>query len=337
MDHARQAVELIRSGLNPGPARAQGSLSLVPLFGGAPAEEYLLASEAIASGLLTISEMGAGSVPQILAHNRADLPVLLLDGEHVEGAMQNRVLNVTVLVAANQKTVLPVACVEHGRWHYEDRSAFAASADISYSRLRSKNAAAAAMSARTERGRGVDQHEVWADVSAKHAEIGVDESATGAMRHAYDQRRGDLKKMTSSLAQPETGQTGVIACVGGSAVALDAFDRPETLAKLWSRLVSGYAMDALGAPQEPLQDDAAKAFLQAAGGSETTSHEGVGLGRDVVLTSPTTVGHALTWKGGVVHLAVFTVADGNDRGAGAGGRIASPRGRSRLHRFPDQL
>lgn len=335
MDHARQVVELIQSGLNPGSARARGSLSLVPLFGGAPAKEYLLASEAIASGQLTISEMGAGTVPEILAHNQADLPVLLLDGEHVEGAMQNRVLNVTVLVAANQKTVLSVACVERGRWHYEDRSAFAPSADITYSRLRSKNAAAAAMSARRERGRGVDQHEVWADVSAKHAEIGVDESATGAMRHAYEQRRGDLEEMTSSFSQPEAGQTGVIACVGGSAVALDAFDRPETLAKLWSRLVSGYAMDALGTPQARVYDDAARAFLEAAASSETSSHEGVGLGRDVVLTSPTTVGHALTWEGGVVHLAIFTTGERNDRGTRAGGRIASPRGRRRLQRFHD--
>ena len=335
MNHARQAVELIRSGLNPGSARTQGSLTLVPLFGGAPAKEFLLASEAIASGLLTISEIGIGSVPEILAHNQADLPVLLLDGEHVEGAMQNRVLNVTVLVAANQKTVLPVACVERGRWHYEDLPAFAPSADIAYSRLRSKNAAAAALSARREQGRRVDQHEVWADVSAKHAEIGVDESATGAMRHAYDRTRGDLEEMTLAFSKPEPGQTGVIACVGGSVAALDAFDRPETLAKLWSRLVSGYAMDALGAPPASVEDDAARAFLRAAGESETSSHAGVGLGRDVVLTSSTTVGHALAWEEGVVHLALFATEGRNDRGVRAGARIASPRGRRRLQRFLD--
>jgi len=106
-------------------------------------------------------------------------------------------------------------------------------------------------------------------------------------------------------------------------------------AKLWSRLVSGYAMDALGTPQGGVDDDAARAFLEAAASSETTSHEGVGLGRDVVLTSPTTVGHALTWEGGVVHLAIFTTEERNDRGARAGGWSASPRGRRRLQRFHD--
>jgi hypothetical protein len=176
---------------------------------------------------------------------------------------------------------------------------------------------------------------VWADVSAKHAEIGVEESTTGAMRYAYDQRRGQLEEMTSSFTEPEPGQTGVIACVGGSAVALDAFDRPETLAKIWRRLVSGYAMDALGAPPASVDDEAANAFLEAAARAETSSHDGVGLGEEVVLTSPTTVGHALAWEGGIVHLAIFTVEERNDRGARAGSRIASPRGRRRLQRFHD--
>lgn len=67
----------------------------MPLFGGAPAKDYMLASEAFASSLLTVSEIGGGSVPEVLANNQADLPVLLIDGEHIEGAMQNRVLNVT--------------------------------------------------------------------------------------------------------------------------------------------------------------------------------------------------------------------------------------------------
>ncbi|HYI46220.1 MAG TPA: DUF6569 family protein, partial [Actinomycetota bacterium] len=93
MNHISQVVDLIRSGLNPGQPRSSHGLTLVPLFGGDVAKEYLTAAEASAAGLLTITEVEGGSVPQVAAVNSAELPVLLLDGEHIEGAMQNRILN----------------------------------------------------------------------------------------------------------------------------------------------------------------------------------------------------------------------------------------------------
>ena len=44
--------------------------------------------------------------------------LLMLDGEELVGAKKNRVLNVTVLIAAQSDTVIPVSCVEQGRWSY---------------------------------------------------------------------------------------------------------------------------------------------------------------------------------------------------------------------------
>ncbi len=306
MNHVAQVVDLIRSGLNPGQPRGSHGLKLVPLFGGAPAKEYLVAEEAFGAGLLSITEVEGGSVPEVAAVNSGEAPVLLLDGEHIEGAMQNRVLNSTALIAAGHKTVLPVACVEYGRWHYEGRGAFAITDDIAYSRLRSKNAASAATSARTEGSRRVDQGEVWDDVAHKHRERSVCSSPTGAMRDAFDISRGDIDEILDEFKTPAPGQTGVIACVSGRCVALDSFDRPETLSKLWTRLLRGYAMDALGSAPVSMQDGAVQRFLDEASSGETTSHDGIGLGMDVMLTMPTVVGHALTWEGGVVHLALFT-------------------------------
>ncbi len=64
--------------------------------------------------------------------NRAAFPIwpsrtsasghcLIPEGEILMGAKQNRVINVTVLVAAGVKFVLPVSCVEAGRWRYKSR------------------------------------------------------------------------------------------------------------------------------------------------------------------------------------------------------------------------
>lgn len=185
------------------------------------------------------------------------------------------------------------------------------------------------MSARTEGSRRVDQGEVWDDVALKHHERLVDNSPTGAMRDAYDISRGEIDEILSEFGTPEPGQTGMIACISGRCVALDAFDRPETLSKLWMRLLRGYAMDALGSSPVSLQNEGVQRFLDEASSGETTSHEGIGLGMDVMLTAPNVVGHALTWEGGVVHLALFARSQDPNGGVPDGGTIESPLRRRR--------
>jgi len=54
----------------------------------------------------------SGSVPFLQVANGADRPLLLLDGEELIGAKQNRILNTTVLVAGHTEVTIPVSCVE---------------------------------------------------------------------------------------------------------------------------------------------------------------------------------------------------------------------------------
>ena len=328
MNHIASVKELISEGLNPGKPKSAGALTLIPLFGGLPSKEYVVGATAFADGLLTITEVDQhGDVTHLEAHNKGSLPVLLIDGEHLEGAKQNRILNASVLVAANRVTTLPVACVEEGRWHYEAQHEFLSSDDFAYGRLRSRNASAKADNLRATGSRDVDQGEVWNDISLKHDEAGS-MSPTGAMRDAFDHRRSELDEMKVALAQPEAGQTGVIACIGGRPVALDAFDRPETLATLWARLLSGYSLDAVGRDPAPVEKAAVGSFLSSASTSAATGHEGLGVGMDVVITGESVVGNALTWEDGVVHLALFARADDDSQHSQRAGRIESPRNRA---------
>ena len=78
-----------------GEAQTYKNITVLPLSipdDGGPA--YLTLGEAIGAGLLVVTELSeAGSVPDLKVVNRADLPILLLDGEELIGAKQNRALN----------------------------------------------------------------------------------------------------------------------------------------------------------------------------------------------------------------------------------------------------
>jgi len=82
--------------------------------------EYLLLDEALSENLIEIVEKDShGSVPELRVVNESPQMILILDGEELVGAKQNRIVNTTILVSGNSTIVIPVSCVEHGRWSYD--------------------------------------------------------------------------------------------------------------------------------------------------------------------------------------------------------------------------
>jgi hypothetical protein len=88
----------------------------------APRPPTLALRQALALGIVRHrGGLEAGSVPNLAVRNDGDTPVLLLHGEELIGAKQNRVVNVTMLVPAKTVLKIPVSCVEQGRWHFRSR------------------------------------------------------------------------------------------------------------------------------------------------------------------------------------------------------------------------
>jgi len=57
-----------------------------------------------------------GSVNNLKVLNKSDKFLLIYEGSLLEGEKQNRVVNATLLLEPNSDTVIPVSCVEQGRW-----------------------------------------------------------------------------------------------------------------------------------------------------------------------------------------------------------------------------
>ena len=105
-----------------GTPSAYRNLTLTPILlkdGPLSSVEPMSLEEALAAGTLRVSEVSAeGHVPELRVRNSGEAPVLILDGEELVGAKQNRIVNVTILVPPQSEIVIPVSCIEAGRWGY---------------------------------------------------------------------------------------------------------------------------------------------------------------------------------------------------------------------------
>ena len=102
-----------------GPPQQFDNLSVFPLIGSRADEpSYETLDAALGLGSVRITETSeAGSVPEIRVLNTGGRAVLIVDGEELVGAKQNRTVNLTILVPPQSDLVVPVTCVEAGRWH----------------------------------------------------------------------------------------------------------------------------------------------------------------------------------------------------------------------------
>jgi hypothetical protein len=302
------------TGIRVGQPRSTGALSLVPLFHEGPAATYTPYAAIQGSGLVEVREVsGGGQVNTLVATNRSDLPVLLLEGEILEGMQQTRVLNVTILLPAKTKLEIPVSCVEAGRWSQTSIAAMRSPFHMS-PRARSRKNVTVAQSVLSIGTFASNQAEVWASVDDELRAHDV-ESSTFEHAEIGRQKQAEIEETLAQL-EPDPGQCGVFAVLGGRPMCMDLFDRASTLEAVWSGLVGSYAMDAMTVRKEA---DAARdvgraiTWLKALPKSTPTSHPGVGLGTNVVLSSPKAGAAGLVVDDAIVHLGAFAIEGGGSR------------------------
>ena len=296
-----------------GPPITRGTLALVPLLraSGGASPGYLAGPEAFRSGAVRIAERSDGAVvPELEVHVVGSTPVLLIEGEAILGAQQNRVLNVSVVLAAGADDLVPVSCVEAGRWG--DRAETRRSSRHSPAALRRVKTRSVTEAVKRTGGRRSDQGAVWDQVDAL-LEVHQAPSASSALEDVYASVAPRIDAAMVGL-DPGDEQVGVVALSAGRVVALDLFDDPATLRSYWDQLVSGYALDALAVEAAAAEPGALVAeverFLAAVATAAVERSPGVGEGTDVVLDGVDVVGLGVVglgveWHDRLRHLAAF--------------------------------
>lgn len=292
-----------------GEPSSSGALTLIPVFGEMPgAPDFITLGEALAAGSLLITEVDAGgSVPELMAHNQGTVGVLVLDGEELIGAKQNRVLNTSIYLAPGAKTLVPVSCTERGRWRHIS-ARFEDSCNVAVPDVRRAAHRSVTASVRAGRSYRSDQGAVWNEVDNLQSRHGV-ASATDAMRDVYEKRAERFSTLEADFPVQQ-GQIGVFALWGGEAVGFDVLAGAAAYAAVHGRLVRSYALDALTREAVAGTDDArtAKEWLVGLADTVATTHDSPGDGTSFRFTGPGALGSALVVDDAVLH-AVFFAAE----------------------------
>jgi hypothetical protein len=283
------------------------NMAIVPLFtspNGGP--DYGLLKEAMDQALISVTEVNrSGSVPELKVITTSPRPILLLDGEELIGAKQNRVLNTSILLKGNSETFVPVSCTEQGRWHYTS-TVFSNSGVIMSHRSRASKTDTVTGSLRSKRGYSSDQIGIWSDIETLHREAGTT-SQTRAMRDVYTAKTQDLGAYLGAF-ECVAHQQGSLVFINGEPVGLDVIPRQRAYQALHPKLIKSYAIDALLQSQGGFDAPSltkARAFLQEAQGCEDNIFTSVGLGYDYRFWGRQVVGSALVFEGYIIHLALF--------------------------------
>jgi hypothetical protein len=304
-----KAIGEFLSSLQLGEVCAHKNFTVIPVFpgrNGGPVYQTL--REALQQGTLTISEVTeGGSVPELKVINKGDMPVLLLDGEELAGAKQNRVLNTTILLDVNSETTIPVSCTEHGRWSYTS-SYFGDSKVIMASNVRREKVRSVHENLRTNVTFESDQGDVWRNIQGMADEAKV-HSRTGAMKDVFESKENELDDYVQAM-KCVPGQKGIVVLISGLVVGLDCLSLESAYAALHAKLVKSYAMEAiLDKKKKPRAAiiDAARLFLEQTARCDEKKYKSVGLGWDYRFEAERMVGSALEHDGHVIHTAFFPV------------------------------
>jgi hypothetical protein len=289
------------------------NITILPLIAPEGSFAYRALSEALATSDIVITEVSAiGNVPELLVINHGKTPVLLVDGEELVGAKQNRVLNTSILVEDLSETRVPVSCTEQGRWAYATPS-FGESGNVMAQKLRAMKSRSVSHSLEAAASYHSDQSEVWNEIAGLQAKACC-HSATSAMNDVFKSREADLHRC-EEIFHCQPGQVGLFAFTDNRPAGFDLLSLSSAYNRIHSKLVRSYALESLLAstgPEVTVRDQAAaigmaEEFFNRITACSERRFPSVGCGHDTRYRGDALAGAALVYADEVIHAAFFQI------------------------------
>jgi len=277
-----QAILNFIDNLTLGDIQIYRNLAILPIMGRSlDLLKYTILDKALEKNFLEIKEVSdSGSVPELFVINKSKKRILLVDGEELKGAKQNRIVNSSIMIKKHSETKIPVSCVEQGRWSYSSAN-FCSSGYSSSSSIRMSKTRSVSESLRNDGSYRSDQGDVWSRVRDMSNSAKVN-SHSSAMLDVFESRKENIEEVISHFPIIY-GQKGYFIFLNGELVGFEYFSRVNAFENLFQKLMKSYALDSLLNIKKFNDVDylkVSKEFLFSVKECKEESYKSVGLGHD---------------------------------------------------------
>ncbi|MDD3580056.1 MAG: hypothetical protein PHW74_03425 [Desulfobacca sp.] len=297
-----------------GPEQNYQNLAIFALLNEQPgAVDFITLDEALAQDCLTIAEVDeSGLVTQLKVVNNSGHKVLMVAGEELVGGKQNRVLNVTMLVAPNSEIWIPVSCIEPARWSSTSRK-FSSTERFLNADLRRQKAQAVHCSLRQAGSFASDQGKIWDEIDLKFARGPARPSPTRSLSDLFEAQKESTENYLEHFI-PVPGQSGMAVFIDEALAGIELLGRADNFLRLYRKLVTSYILDALETAEvEPQPEPLPSADLVSHYFAQTTlaateRRKSISLGWDLRLESEVIIGAGLEFDHQLLQLSLFPQA-----------------------------
>jgi len=227
-----------------GAVKRFGDFVMVPLCRARPPDsDYCLLSKAISQGTSSVTEVSViGVVHEATLTNNSDQPILVLDGEELVGAKQNRITNFTTLAPPRTTMRVSVSCIEQGRWRWASPSLITSGAML-YPSARVSNMRYVQTHNGVLQSDPISQLEIWDSIESKSRQLGLT-TPVRSLEDLYRPFDCKLKRLEQAMTA-STLQVGAAFFRRRQLIGLELLRSPMTFEKQLPRLVRSYSMEIL--------------------------------------------------------------------------------------------
>ena len=269
---------------------------------------FISSAYAILNNFIQVTEVSAsGSVNDICVVNTSTHFVFLMDGDILSGAKQNRVINTSILLGPQSKTIIPVSCVESGRWNASSDK-FGSTDYTAPLELRKSKAEQVHRSLKFEATYKSDQGSIWNTVSKVSEKMNV-ASDTSNLSDVYEKGANSYDKFLETF-KPEKDANGVAFFINRNLVNLEIFNRSNIFNEYFPKMIKGVSMDAFGLKTESKigkseADYKVLNLIDRLEIIESDINKGVGLGNEKRFVTNDVTGFQLDYNSNLIHLAAM--------------------------------